>query len=65
MTEANATTSSLLARLTISAIHKASRNPNCWSEPAVYNALLVSGLSVLLEGIQLLEGDHQFKKIVN
>ena len=46
-----------MARLTLSALERASRDPACWSDPLVYRALLVSGLSVLTAGTRLLQDD--------
>ena len=46
-----------MARLTISVIHRACKDPSCWEEPAVYRALLVSGLSVLTLSTQLLNNE--------
>ena len=57
--------SSLMSRLTISALAKVSKDSSCWKEPIVHKALLVSGLSVLTASAQLLNedierGDQQF-----
>ncbi len=49
--------SSLMARLTLSAINKAAQDSSCWKQQVVYRALLVSGLSVLLASLQILEED--------
>ena len=46
-----------MARLTLSALERASHDPACWSDPLVYRALLVSGLSVLTAATRLLQGD--------
>jgi hypothetical protein len=40
--------SELMTRLTLSALERASTDPNLWREPVVHRAVLVSGLSVLL-----------------
>ena len=53
--------SALMARLTLSALEKASKHPDCWEEPAVYRALLVSGLSVLIVSTQLVKADIDLK----
>ena len=47
MPETDATQSGVMARLTLSALDRASQDPDCWREPVVHRALLVSGLSVL------------------
>ena len=57
MTEDFDCRSVLMARLTISALDRASKDPYCWSEPTVHRALLVSGLSVLIASTQLLSAD--------
>ena len=54
--------SGLMARLTISAVEKATKNPSCWQEPLVHKALLVSGLSVLSEASQLIKTDLDFSQ---
>ena len=46
-----------MARLTLSALERASHDPDCWSDPLVYRALLVSGLSVLTAGTRLVQDD--------
>jgi hypothetical protein len=46
-----------MARLTLSALERASHDPACWRDPLVYRALLVSGLSVLTAGTRLLQDD--------
>ena len=45
---------SSMARLTIAALEKASKDPSVWSEPAIHSAILVSGLSVLVATTHLL-----------
>ena len=47
----------VMARLTLSALERASHDPACWRDPLVYRALLVSGLSVLTAGTRLLQDD--------
>ena len=49
--------SSVMARLTLSALDKASQDPSCWRDPVVHRALLVSGLSVLTAASGLLRHD--------
>ena len=49
--------SGVLARLTLSALDRASQDPSCWSDPVVHRALLVSGLSVLTTAAGLLKDD--------
>ncbi|MEB3264543.1 MAG: hypothetical protein VKJ66_09250 [Synechococcus sp.] len=49
--------SAVLARLTLSALERGSDQPGFWSEPEVHRAVLVSGLSVLLQALQVLEAD--------
>ena len=57
MPDAEGSQSTVMARLTLSALERASHDPACWSDPMVYRALLVSGLSVLTAGIRLLQDD--------
>ena len=57
MPDAEGSASTVMARLTSSALERASHDPACWSDPLVYRALLVSGLSVLTAGIRLLQDD--------
>ena len=49
--------SGVMARLTLSALERASDDPSCWGDPVVYRALLVSGLSVLTEATRQLQSD--------
>ncbi len=49
--------SGLMARLTISALGRVSKDSSCWKEPTVHRALLISGLSVLTAASQLLNAD--------
>ena len=49
--------SGVMARLTLSALDRASHDPSCWSDPIVHRALLVSGLSVLTTASGLLRDD--------
>lgn len=46
-----------MLRLTLSALERASHDPGLWREPALHRAVLVSGLSVLVGGLALLERD--------
>ena len=57
MPEPDATQSGVMARLTLSALERASRDPDCWREPVVHRALLVSGLSVLTAATRHLQDD--------
>ena len=57
MPETESSHSGLMARLTLSALERASQDPACWKDPAVHRALLVSGLSVLTEATQRLNKD--------
>jgi len=44
-----------MARLTLSAVERLSDDPSSWREPVVHRALLISGLSVLLSSLAILE----------
>ena len=57
MPETESSHSGVMARLTLSALERASRDPACWRDPVVYRALLVSGLSVLTEATKRLNED--------
>ena len=57
MPDAEGSQSTVMARLTLSALERASHDPACWSDTLVYRALMVSGLSVLTAGIRLLQDD--------
>ncbi|WP_038543682.1 hypothetical protein [Synechococcus sp. KORDI-100] len=57
MPELDVSHSAVMARLTMSALERASRDPSCWREPTVHRALLVSGLSVLTESMRRLQHD--------
>mgnify|MGYP003338166397 FL=1 len=46
-----------MARLTLSAVGRATEAPGGWSRPEVHQALLVSGLSVLTQAVWLLRHD--------
>lgn len=47
----------VLARLTLSALERASQDPAIWREPDVHRAVLVSGLTVLVSNLALLRDD--------
>ncbi len=49
--------SDVMARLTLSAMERASGSPGFWGEPEVHRALLVSGLSVLVCSLARLRAD--------
>ncbi|EAU73270.1 hypothetical protein [Synechococcus sp. RS9916] len=49
--------SGVIARLTLSALDRASQDPSCWKDPIVHRALLVSGLSVLTAALGVLTND--------
>ena len=57
MPETESSHSGVMARLTLSALERASRDPACWMDPVVHRALLVSGLSVLTEATKRLNQD--------
>ena len=57
MSEKNGGRSSVMARLTLSALDRASQDPSCWRDPVVHRALLVSGLSVLTAASSLIRHD--------
>ena len=57
MPETDATQSGVMARLTLSALERASQDPDGWREPVVPRALLVSGLSVLTAATRHLQDD--------
>jgi hypothetical protein len=50
--------SAVLARLTLSAVERLVAEPGGWGEPMVHRALLVSGLSVLLSGLAVVQGQN-------
>ena len=50
--------SGVMARLTLSAVEQLVAEPGGWSEPLVHRALLVSGLSVLLAGLAVVQGQN-------
>jgi hypothetical protein len=49
--------SGVMARLTLSAIERASHEPGFWEEPVAHRAVLVSGLSVLISALAVLRND--------
>lgn len=49
--------SEVMARLTLSALERARREPSLWAQPEVHRALLVSGLSVLVCSLARLQED--------
>ena len=57
MPETESSHSGVMARLPLSALERASRDPACWKDPVVHRALLVSGLSVLTEATKRLNED--------
>ncbi|WP_413442448.1 hypothetical protein [Synechococcus sp. MIT S1220] len=57
MDDSSVSHSAVMARLTLSALKRASQDPSCWREPTVHRALLVSGLSVLTEATRQLKAD--------
>lgn len=50
--------SELMTRLTLSALERASSDPNLWREPVVHRAVLVSGLSVLVGSLVRLKAER-------
>ena len=46
-----------MTRLTLSALERASTDPNLWREPVVHRAVLVSGLSVLVGSLVRLNAE--------
>jgi len=50
--------SSVVARLTLSAVEQLVAEPGGWAEPMAHRALLVSGLSVLLSSMALVQGQQ-------
>ncbi|MBM5791075.1 MAG: hypothetical protein FJ053_04810 [Cyanobacteria bacterium M_surface_10_m1_298] len=52
---AGSSSSGMMARLTLSALDRLTEDPSSWSEPVVHRALLISGLSVLLSSLAILE----------
>ena len=59
MNHSDSSQSGVMARLTLSALQRASEDPSCWRDPVVYRALLVSGLTVLTDATRHLQQDLQ------
>tara|TARA_B100001057_G_scaffold431630_1_gene459235 strand:+ start:1562 stop:1747 length:186 start_codon:yes stop_codon:yes gene_type:complete len=57
MAESESNNSGVMARLTLSALERASQDPSCWRDPLVHRALLVSGLSVLTAATRRMQQD--------
>ena len=57
MAESESNNSGVMARLTLSALERASQDPSCWGDPLVHRALLVSGLSVLTAATRRMQQD--------
>jgi len=57
MPDTDGSQSTVMGRLTLSALVRTSHDSACWSDPLVHRALLVSGLSVLTAGTRLLHDD--------
>ena len=57
MNQSDSSQSGVMARLTLSALQRASEDPSCWRDPVVYRALLVSGLTVLTDATRHLQQD--------
>jgi hypothetical protein len=53
----SARSSSVMARLSLSAIGRGAEQPGFWAEPTVHRALLITGLSVLVNGLNQLSDD--------
>jgi len=49
--------SSVMARLTLSALERASQDPAIWRQPEVYHAVLISGLTVMANAMANLQAD--------
>ena len=47
----------VMARLTLSALERASADPAIWQQPDVHRAVLISGLSVLVSALAQLQDD--------
>ena len=59
MNQSDRSQSGVMARLTLSALQRASEDPSCWRDPVVYRALLISGLTVLTDATRHLQQDLQ------
>ncbi len=49
--------SGLMARLTLSAVEQLTEDPSAWREPVVHRALLISGLSVLMSALAMVQAN--------
>jgi hypothetical protein len=49
--------SSVMARLTLSALERASQDPAIWRQPEVHHAVLISGLTVMVNAMAHLQAD--------
>ncbi len=49
--------SDLMARLTLSALDQIVKDESSWKEPIVHRAILISGLSILIQCTQCIEND--------
>ena len=56
--QAGPRSSGVMARLTLSAVQQLVAEPGGWREPMVHRALLVSGLSVLLTSLAVVQGQR-------
>jgi hypothetical protein len=55
--QAFAGASGVMLRLTLSTLERAGRDPGLWREAELHRAVLVSGLSVMVNGLALLQRD--------
>ena len=46
-----------MARLTLSALERASQDPAIWRQPEVHHAVLISGLTVMVNAMAHLQAD--------
>jgi hypothetical protein len=58
LSDSGARPSSVMARLSLSAIGRGAEQPGFWAEPTVHRALLITGLTVLMNGLNQLS-DNQ------
>ena len=49
--------SSVMAQLTLSALERASQDPAIWRQPEVHHAVLISGLTVMVNAMAHLQAD--------
>jgi len=61
-TQAQASRSEIMARLTLSALERAGGNPEIWREPTVHRAVLVSGLTVLMTAMVRLNSEPSLRR---